>query len=107
MNITNEAVALELNKPIELAKTLQRLFKSKDFKEIYKAYTQDFLQSTTINIGRTANPTIKDQLHGKIENIAGFIQFLDEIANDGQNAAEHLRQLEAQAEDDTNEDEEV
>lgn len=84
---------MELNKPIDLAKKLQRLFDNPDFKAVYEAYTKDFLLSTTINIGRTANPAVKEQLHQKVDSIAGFINFLDEIANDGNMAAEHLRGL--------------
>lgn len=94
MEVSNEAVKMELNKPIELAKKLQRLFDNPDFKAVYEAYTKDFLLSTTINIGRTANPAVKEQLHQKVDAIAGYINFLDEIANDGNMAAEHLRDME-------------
>lgn len=93
MTTNKEAIESALNKPIELAKTLQRLFQTDDFKAIYEAYTKDFLASTVINIGRTGNPNIKAELHAKVDSIADFIKFLDEIATDGQNAAEHLRQL--------------
>lgn len=100
MDTREEAVRMELNKPIELAKKLQRLFENPDFKAVYDAYTKDFLLSTTINIGRTANPAVKEGLHNKVDAIAGYIQFIDEIANDGKLAAEHLANLDAPEEDD-------